>query len=255
MTRIALVSDIHGNLPALQAVIEDAERRAVTRVINLGDSLSGPLLPLETARFLMQQDWVQLAGNHERQLLEFSQQGGGKSDAFAHAQLTPEVFAWMRSLPHSRALDEGVHLCHGSPRSDVEALLETLDGDRTRAATDAEIADRCVVPGAARQPQLIACGHSHIPRVAHGPAGQLIVNPGSVGLQAYEDDEPHYYRVENGDAYARYATIEKRGGAWHAQIHPVPYDHESMARLAERNGRPEWAQALRTGTVPMKVSL
>jgi predicted phosphodiesterase len=249
MTRIALVSDIHGNLPALQAVIEDTRRRAVTSIVNLGDSLSGPLLPLETARYLMDQDWVQLAGNHERQLLEFATKGGGKSDAFAHARLTPDVFEWMRSLPHSRPLDDEVYLCHGTPRSDVEALLETLDGDHTRAATDAEIAARCAVPG--RSPQLIACGHSHIPRVAHGPTGQLLVNPGSVGLQAYEDDQPHYYRVENGDAYARYATIEKRGGAWHAQIHPVPYDHESMARLAERHGRPEWAQALRTGTVPV----
>lgn len=45
--RIALVSDIHGNLPALEAVIEDTRRRAVTRIVNLGDSLSGPLLPLD----------------------------------------------------------------------------------------------------------------------------------------------------------------------------------------------------------------
>src|SRR5690349_17684195 len=146
MTRIALVSDIHGNLPALQAVVEDTRRRGVTRIINLGDSLSGPLLPLETARFLLQQDWLQLAGNHERQLLEFAGKGGGASDAFAHAQLTPEVFEWMRSLSHSRPLDDEVYLCHGTPRSDVEAMLETLEGDRTRAATDAEIADRCVLP-------------------------------------------------------------------------------------------------------------
>lgn len=244
--RTALLSDIHGNLPALEAVLVDTRRRGVTRIVNLGDSLSGPLLPQETARFLMQQDWVQLAGNHERQLLEFASKGGGESDAFAHARLTPEVFDWMRSLRPAQALDEEVFLCHGTPRSDVEAFLETLEGDHTRAATDAEIAERCTVAS----PKLIACGHTHIPRVAHGPAGKLLVNPGSVGLQAYEDDHPHYYRVENGDAYARYATIEKRGGAWHAQIHPVPYDHESMARLAERNGRPGWAHALRTGTMP-----
>jgi hypothetical protein len=85
--------------------------------------------------------------------------------------------------------------------------------------------------------------------VARSVSGQLLVNPGSVGLQAYEDDHPHRYVVENGDAYARYATIEQRGGNWHAQIHPVPYDFESMATLAERNGRPDWAVALRTGTM------
>ena len=244
--RIALVSDIHGNLPALEAVLEDTRRRGVMRIVNLGDSLSGPLLPLETARFLMAQDWVQLAGNHERQLLEFAEQGGGESDAYAHAQLTPEVFAWLRTLRHSQPLDDAVHLCHGTPRSDVEGFLDSIEGDHTRPANAAELAARCTLAA----PCVIACGHTHIPRVTQSARGQLLVNPGSVGLQAYEDAHPHRYFVENGDAYARYATIEQRGGHWHAQIHPVPYDFEPMARLAEQNGRPGWAQALRTGTMP-----
>lgn len=245
MARIAILSDVHGNLAALEAVIADARRREVTRIVNLGDSLSGPLLPLETARYLMAQDWLQLAGNHERQLLEFAEKGGGPSDAYAHAQLTPEVFAWLRTLRPAQALDDEVFLCHGSPRSDVEYFLDSVEGEGTRKATDAELAERCPLAW----PQLIACGHTHIPRTTNSPRGQLLVNPGSVGLQAYEDDSPWYHRVEVGDAYARYATIEKRGGFWHAQIHPVPYDAESMARLAERNGRPDWAQALRTGTL------
>jgi predicted phosphodiesterase len=244
--RIALVSDIHGNLPALEAVLEDTRRRAVTRIVNLGDSLSGPLLPLETARFLMRQDWVQLAGNHERQLLEFAHKGGGESDAFAHARLTPEVFAWMRSLAPAQPLDDEVFLCHGTPRSDVEGFLDSVAGDHMRPATEAELAERCTLTA----PRVIACGHTHIPRVVQTPGGQLLVNPGSVGLQAYEDDHPHYHRVEGGDAYARYATIEKRGGAWHAQIHPVPYDSASMAALAAKNGRPEWASALAVGKLP-----
>ncbi|HEX6637576.1 MAG TPA: metallophosphoesterase family protein [Steroidobacteraceae bacterium] len=246
--RIALVSDIHGNLPALEAVLEDTRRRAVTRVVNLGDSLSGPLLPLETARFLMAQDWVQLAGNHERQLLQFFERGGGASDAYAHALLTPEVFEWLHGLEPARALDDEIFLCHGTPRSDVEYFLESIEGDCTRAASDDEIAARSALPPGV-DPRVIACGHTHVPRVAQLAERPLLVNPGSVGLQAYEDDQPQYHRVQNGDAYARYATIEKRGGVWHAQIHPVPYDHESMARLAERNGRPDWALALRSGRV------
>jgi putative phosphoesterase len=248
--RIALISDIHGNLPALEAVLDDTRRRGVTRIVNLGDSLSGPLLPLDTARFLMSQDWVQLAGNHERQLLEFAQKGGGESDAYAHSQLTPEVFDWMRTLTHARALDDQVFLCHGTPRSDVEGFLNSIEGDHTRPATAEELAARCALT----VPRVIACGHTHIPRVTQSAQGQLLVNPGSVGLQAYEDAASgssgvHLYYVENRDAYARYATIEQRGGQWHAQIHPVPYDHESMARLAEKNGRPGWARALRTGTM------
>ncbi|HTU68581.1 MAG TPA: metallophosphoesterase family protein [Steroidobacteraceae bacterium] len=243
--RIAIVSDIHGNLPALEAVLDDTRRRGVTRIVNLGDSLSGPLLPLETARFLMAQDWVQLAGNHERQVLEFDRKGGGPSDAYAHAQLTPDVFDWMRSLVPARPLDEQVFLCHGTPRSDVEMFLESVDGDHTRAATAEELAERCDLVA----PRAIACGHSHVPRVTTSPRGQLLVNPGSVGLQAYEDTGPVTFYVENHDAYARYATLEQRGGQWHAQIHPVPYDAEPMAKLAERNGRPGWARALRTGTM------
>lgn len=246
--RIALVSDIHGNLPALEAVLADTRRRGVTRIVNLGDSLSGPLLPLETARFLMAQDWLQLAGNHERQLLEFADRGGGESDAYAHAQLTPDVFAWIRTLTHARPLDDAVFLCHGTPRSDVEAFLDSVEGDHTRPATPDELAQRCSLT----EPRVVACGHTHIPRVTRSAHGQLLVNPGSVGLQAYEDDHPHLYYVENRDPYARYATIEQRGGQWHAQIHPVPYDFEPMARLAERNGRPGWAQALRTGTMPRR---
>ena len=243
--RIALVSDIHGNLAALEAVIEDARRRGVTRFVNLGDSLSGPLLPLETARFLMKQDWVQLAGNHERQLLEFGARGGGPSDAHAQARLTPDVFEWIRGLASALPLDDEIFLCHGTPRSDVEYFLDSIDGDHTRPATDAELAERCAVSGF----RVIACGHTHIPRSVTPPNGPLLVNPGSVGLQAYEDDRPHYHRVEIGDPYARYATIEKRGGVWHSQIHPVPYAVEPMARLAELNARPDWARALRTGTV------
>jgi predicted phosphodiesterase len=250
VSRIALVSDIHGNLPALEAVLEDARRRGVTRIVNLGDSLSGPLLPLETARFLMAQDWVQLAGNHERQLLEFAAQGGGESDAYAHSRLTPDVFEWLRSLEHSRPLDEQVYLCHGTPRSDVEGFLDSIDGDHLRPATADELAARCTLV----DPRVIACGHTHVPRITQSARGQLLVNPGSVGLQAYEDTVlvetgPRRYYVENHDAYARYATIEQRGGQWHSQIHPVPYDFEPMARLAEQNGRPGWARALRTGTM------
>lgn len=64
--RIAVLSDIHGNLSALQAVMRDISHRQVDVIVNLGDSLSGPLQPSETAAFLMAQPWVHLAGNHER---------------------------------------------------------------------------------------------------------------------------------------------------------------------------------------------
>ena len=56
MPKLALLSDIHGNLPALQQVVADLQRRGVERVYNLGDGISGPLWPAETAQFLMAQE-------------------------------------------------------------------------------------------------------------------------------------------------------------------------------------------------------
>jgi len=97
---------------------------------------------------------------------------------------------------------------------------------------------------------LVLCGHSHHPRIVRTAAGQLIVNPGSVGLPAYDDAYPHWHVIENGAPDARYAIVEQVHGDWQAQLLAVPYDHESMARLAEQRGQPDWAHALRTGYMP-----
>jgi predicted phosphodiesterase len=241
--RIALLSDIHGNLDALRAVLGDVARRGVDRIVNLGDSLSGPLLPRETAAFLMAQPWVHLAGNHERQLLDFAPERRGPSDRYAHAQLDAPVFDWMRGLKSAQALDDEVFLCHGTPRSDLEFFLETLDGARFRPATGEEIEERLgAIPAA-----VVACGHTHVPRVVRSRTGQLLVNPGSVGLQAYEDAHPWPHVVENGSPDARYAIVEKRDGSWSAELVAVPYDHAVAARLAATRDRRDWEAGLLTG--------
>src|SRR5471030_953351 len=117
--RIAIVSDIHGNLAALEAVAADLRHQGVDAVVNLGDSLSGPLLPLETAQFLMGQDWVHLAGNHERQVLSGGPGKWNRSDEFTHSQLSSTELAWMASLKPSAPLEQDVFLCHGTPNSDI----------------------------------------------------------------------------------------------------------------------------------------
>lgn len=242
--RIAFVSDIHGNLPALEAVIADIARRGVARVINLGDSLSGPLLPEETARLLMAQDWLHLAGNHERQLLDRPVERMGTSDAHAHARLSAASLAWIATLRSTHRLSDEVFLCHGSPRSDLEYLLETVEPEGLRLATANEIAERRgAVPA-----RLIACGHSHLPRALRAPDGCLLLNPGSVGLPGYDDDHPYPHWVDNGSPDARYAIAERgTDGHWRAELLAVPYDHAAMAALARQNGRDDWAVPLATG--------
>jgi predicted phosphodiesterase len=245
--RIAVLADIHGNLPALEAVLADIAGRGVEQIVTLGDHLSGPLLPAETAAFLMAQPWVQIGGNHERQLLAFDPATGGLSDGYAHRCLGQEHFAWLRSLPPVARLGDEVFLCHGSPRSDRELLLEAVALGRTQPATTVDLADRL----AGETSPVVLCGHSHLPGSRRTARDQLLANPGSVGLPAYGDTDPKagHYVIENDSPDAHYALLERHATGWAETLVSVAYDFEPMARLAEHNHRPEWACALRTGRV------
>jgi predicted phosphodiesterase len=242
--RIAVVSDIHGNLPALEAVVGDFARRGVDAVVNLGDSLSGPLLPRETAEYLMAQPWTQLAGNHERQILDTGMRHS-VSDEYARSQLSQRELDWIAALGPCADYAEDVLLCHGTPHSDLVYLLETVEPGRVRVASAQEIDERLGATSAA----LIVCGHSHVPRSVRSTRGQLIVNPGSVGLPGYVARDPYPHVVENASPDARYAIVERNGGRWTSSLIAVPYDFRSMAELARRRGRAEWHRALLTGYV------
>jgi predicted phosphodiesterase len=241
--RIAFVSDIHGNLPALEAVAADIARRGVDAVVNLGDNLSGPLLPKETAQYLIASGWLSLAGNHDRALLDDGVQPRSPSDQYAHGCLGSAEFDWLRTLRSTARWAADVFLCHGTPTSDLTYFLETVAGTAVRLATAAEIETRLAGECAA----LIACGHSHVPRAVRTATAQLLVNPGSVGLPAYADDDPPAHLVETGAPDARYAIAEQTLGHWTAELLSVDYDYRSMAALARRNGRPDWEFALLTG--------
>lgn len=238
--RIAVVSDIHGNLGALEAVVADLRCRSVDAVVNLGDSLSGPLLPKETAQFLMAQNWVHLAGNHERQILELTSTSG-ESDKYAHSQLSIKEFEWISSLSFAHAWDAEVLLCHGTPSSDRVSLLQVAD----RAASSDEIEQRLGDVNAS----VILCGHTHVSRSIRSVHGKLIVNPGSVGQPAFADDYPYPHVIETGAPDARYAIVEKRKGTWASTLIAVPYNHQQMAQLARINKRADWERALLTGYI------
>jgi predicted phosphodiesterase len=242
--RIAFVSDIHGNLAALEAVVHDIRQQTVDTIFNLGDSLSGPLLPLETAQYLMAEGWASIAGNHERQLLTLGADQHGASDAYAHNQLSESEVAWIRSLPPTATIEPDVFLCHGTPSNDLGYFLETTEPDgRVRIARPDEVTARI----GGQCSSLIVCGHTHIPRVVRAATGQMIVNPGSVGLPAYEDHSPFPHLMETGSPDARYAIVEERNRRWHVTLRTVPYDHAAMARLAKERNRPDWERALNTG--------
>lgn len=241
--RIAVVSDIHGNLPALEAVVAHFKHGSIDTVINLGDNLSGPLLPLETAQYLMAQDWIHLAGNHDRQILAHGTEQCGDLDQLAYCQLTAKELAWLKTLSPTVDYGADILLCHGTPASDLAYFLETVEPRGARMARRQEVDKRLGTTHA----NLVLCGHTHKPRAIRASSGQLVVNPGSIGLPAYKDETPYFHVIETGSPGAHYAILERVDGCWIASLISVPYDYEPMVKLASSRRYPDWAQALATG--------
>ena len=242
--RIAVISDVHGNLGALTAVLADIDRRGVDQVVDLGDKLSGPLYPAETADLMMGRDMVHIAGNHERQVLELPVDRMGMSDRLAHAALTPLHRDWLSAMPAQRALVDGdIWLCHGIPASDLIYFLEELGEWGSRPASTELVAERA---GDVRA-SVILCGHSHVQRVVRLPDGRMVVNPGSVGLQAYRDDFRFPHRNEMGSPHARYCLLDRARDTWGVTLVEVAYDWDAAADLAASRGADGWAHSLRTG--------
>lgn len=97
--RIAVLSDVHGNLGALEAVLADVTAQQVDVTVNLGDLLSGAVQPRETADRLLALGLPTVSGNHERQLLTLPREQMGAADLLAHDTITSEHPAWLASLP------------------------------------------------------------------------------------------------------------------------------------------------------------
>lgn len=241
--RIAVIADIHGNLRALEAVRADIARRSPDIVVNLGDHLSGPLQATATADLLMNETYIHIRGNHDRQLLDRPPAEMGPSDCAAHAQLSTRHLEWLATLPATQTLEGEIFLCHGSPRSDLEYLLEDVRDDRVHLSPADHIQRRLGGVNAS----LILCGHTHIPRAVLLPGGERIVNPGSAGLPAYDDATPPLHYVETGSPHARYAIVDWSPKAVNVDLIVLDYDWHSAAREAAEANRPDRAHALSTG--------
>jgi putative phosphoesterase len=243
--RIAAISDIHGNLAALDAVLDDISNRGVDKIVNLGDIVSGGLYPRETADRLMLLSLPTIRGNHERQVLEDSLDQMSLSDRHAALTLRADQLQWLAGLPETLRLTDEVLLVHGSPHSDVVNYLESIIDGKLQGARIAEVMERTGAVDAS----LILCGHTHIARAVQLDDGRLIVNPGSVGLQAYSSTYPLPHVAEAGSPHARYAIVERSATGWVTQLIAVPYDWNQAASVAEANGRMDWGRSLRTGRV------
>ena len=201
--RIAALNDIHGNLPALEAVLADLDSNPVDAIVCGGDVVLGAQ-PAECLELMRSRGAHLVRGNCERAVLD----RGDEPSAWCHDRLDEDARALLAELPTTVLLD-GILFCHGSPRSDEEIL--------TAATPDDVVAD--ALSGVAEE--IVVGGHTHHQfdrRV--GP--HRLVNAGSVGLP-YE-----------GDAAAFWALLDDR----HVELRRTPYDVAAAVERLRSTGYP-----------------
>lgn len=239
--RFAVLADVHGNAWALEAVLADIRRRGADELIDLGDILYGPLDPAGTAELHRTTGITAIRGNQDRVLGEPLAHPPNPTMAFVHENLPPHHLAWAAGLP-VRLDREDLRFCHGTPEHDDVYLLEAVSETGVALHPEAKIA---ALLGPDPAPVTL-CGHSHVPRVV-AVGGRLVVNPGSVGLPAYDHDQPWPHVMEAGSPHARYALLTRSAEGWHIEQVLVPYPWKEAAARARRNGRQDWAEWIETG--------
>ena len=235
--RLAIISDIHGNLVALETVLADIKARGADTIVNLGDVVTSPLWPRETCELLDTLGLPTVRGNHDRWIVDAPPDKLTPSVVFARESLTDAQRTALGALPKTLEVAPGVFAVHGTPASDTEYLLEEAVEGRLELVTPAVLELRLLGVTA----KLILCGHSHHQHVVQAHGERLIVNPGSVGCPRYADNSDRFL-AEAGSPHTRYAIATERGGRWSVELFVLDYDWTPVIQQAERNDREDWAE-------------
>jgi len=229
---IALLSDVHANLHALQAVLQHARSLGVERIWNLGDSVGYGAFPDESVKLLAEHAEINLAGNYDQKVLRMPQ----KTDAWRRKKHPLKWFAFQwayqelsdkaRLILHSWPQTKSITLCgtrillvHGSPRSNKEGLDENTPNQRLEQLAETSDVD------------LICAGHTHRffqRRVSH----VLFLNPGSVG------------RPDDGIPQASYAILKLSPGTQVVNPYRVPYDRDAAIHGMRKKSLPDAFQTM-----------
>jgi len=243
--KIAIVSDIHGNSWAFKEVLSDIYKRGINEIINLGDSLYGPLDPKGTFDLLIDNNVVSILGNQDKLIIDnFNAKSNFITLEYVKAQIDINVIIWLKSLKFDLIYHNLIYCCHASPQSDSIYLLERLFPDFIGIKDKNEI-DEILKD---IQQKIVICGHSHISRVVETNL-KTIINPGSVGLPAYDDDIPIPHKIENFSPMAKYAILTITDKLINVDNIFISYDYEQAAKIAELNNRADWARWIRTGMI------
>ena len=218
---LALIYDVHGNLPALEAVLGDARGAGVDRFMLGGDyALFGgwPAETVQALRELPAAGWIR--GNCERESGETDPAPDNpvlrSAVAGLREVLDAALIAELAALPEQVVL-EGTRYCHASPVSDMRSFLPEAADDEDELLDGVE-------------ERRLVFGHTHLPFVRGSSRGIELINPGSVGMPF------------DGDPRAAYALVDDDGGV---EPRRVAYDHAaSAAAVRERFGDADWTRAV-----------
>ena len=211
MTRLAILSDIHGNLPALQAVMQDMEQFDVDHVVVAGDSICWGPFSRQVMEIISDRHWAVLRGNNEYYLLDYDTARAPKHwsaftmPAFIHAQLGCECLNLIASLPDTLVLRfrdaVPIRVFHGIPDNPWVAINPDSAADAIREWLRG--ASETVLIG----------GHSHIAMERHVDGWHLF-NPGSVGVPL------------DGDFTASYMILDGNDAGWECSAYRrIPFDY------------------------------
>jgi putative phosphoesterase len=240
--KLAIFSDIHANLPAMEAVRSHIESQAFDGVYCLGDIGGYASQPNEVQALIMGMGCPTVMGNYDEgvgfnkdtcgchYVKPFDIEMSDRSFLWTRDNTADENKAWLRVLPREIRFEvdgRRVLLCHGSPRDTTEYLFENR--------SDGYLAQFAAGGKADAHADVIAFGHTHVP-FHREVAGVHFVNTGSVG------------RPKDGDPRAGYCVLSVESGNVRAEQVRVEYDVELACRRLIAAGLPDYfADYLRTG--------
>ena len=225
--KFGVISDIHANLPALNAVLQHAQQHNIKTIYNLGDMLGYGAFPDQVINELKSNNIISILGNYDRKVLKVKKKADKWSKSkktlkwlafkWAYDKLSPDNLIYLHSLPETRRIkyeNLNILLVHGSPASRQEPIYQKTSDERL-----AELAKMA-------EADIVFCGHTHQSLVKHFNR-TFFINPGSVGRQ------------NDGDPRAAYAIITINKSEVSIHQFRLPYNINIAADEIRKQKLPE----------------
>jgi putative phosphoesterase len=234
--RVAILSDIHGNAIALDAVLDDLRRETVEQIVCLGDAVQGGAQPKEVVERLRALACPVVMGNADDFLLTGTVKAGGEPASDRHyavrewqlAQLSPDDLRFIETFKPTVTLPLREHfslLCfHGSPASFDDIILPSTP--------DAEV-QRLL---GAYQDSVLTGGHTHLQQIRR-IGNSFFFNPGSVGFgYSWQQPKDEHFRA---DPWAEYAILTSEERYLRLEFRRVTFDVDAWVRAIRASGKPD----------------